>query len=110
MTQQVKNKFQYVFGNIEYQRENFALSLAYAVTAHKAQGETLQEVIIDPKLPLVHQKLTKSTHPLRVEFICKPTNTESSIFTERSEPNVLFITLNVELMFGTCSLREPIEP
>ena len=62
----------------------------------KRVDKVLQEVIIDHKLPLVHQKLTKSTHPLRVEFICKPTNTESSIFTERSEPNVLFITLNIE--------------
>ena len=35
------------FGNVEYQRQNFALSLAYAVTAHKCQGETLKEVIID---------------------------------------------------------------
>ena len=34
-------------GNVEYQRTNFALSLAYALTAHKCQGETLEEVIID---------------------------------------------------------------
>ena len=61
----------------------------------KRVDKVLQEVIIDHKLPLVHQNLSKSTHPLRVEFICKPTNTESFIFTERSEP-VLFITLNVE--------------
>ena len=33
--------------NIEYQRTNFALSLAYALTAHKCQGDTLEEVIID---------------------------------------------------------------
>ena len=32
---------------MEYQRQNFALSLAYSVTAHKCQGETLEEVIID---------------------------------------------------------------
>ena len=35
------------FGNVEYQRTNFALSLAYALTSHKCQGETLEEVIID---------------------------------------------------------------
>ena len=40
-----RKKFQH--GNIEYQRSNFALSLAYALTAHKCQGETLEEVIID---------------------------------------------------------------
>ena len=34
-------------GNIEYQRQNFALSLAYAVTAHKCQGWTLDEIIVD---------------------------------------------------------------
>jgi hypothetical protein len=34
-------------GNVQYQRSNFALSLAYALTAHKCQGETLEEVIID---------------------------------------------------------------
>ena len=37
----------FMHGNIEYQRSNFALSLAYALTAHKCQGETLEEVIID---------------------------------------------------------------
>ena len=35
------------FGNVEYQRTNFPLTLAYAITAHKSQGETLEEVIID---------------------------------------------------------------
>ena len=34
-------------GNIQYQRTNFPLSLAYAITAHKCQGETLKYVIID---------------------------------------------------------------
>ena len=29
------------------QRTNFPLSLAYAITAHKCQGETLEEVLID---------------------------------------------------------------
>ena len=33
--------------NVRYQRTNFALSLAYALTAHKCQGETLNEVIVD---------------------------------------------------------------
>ena len=42
-----RKKIKEKFGNIEYQRTNFALSLAYAMTAHKCQGETLQEVIID---------------------------------------------------------------
>ena len=35
------------FGSVEYQRTNFPLSLAYALTAHKCQGNTLEEVIID---------------------------------------------------------------
>ena len=42
-----RKKFKMKFGSVEYQRQNFALSLAYAVTAHKCQGETLNEVIID---------------------------------------------------------------
>ena len=42
-----RSKFNVGLGNVEYQRQNFALSLAYALTAHKCQGETLQEVIID---------------------------------------------------------------
>ena len=33
--------------NIEYQRTNFPLALAYAMTAHKCQGDTLETVIID---------------------------------------------------------------
>ena len=43
----IRRSFKINFGDVEYQRQNFALSLAYAVTAHKCQGETLQEVIID---------------------------------------------------------------
>ena len=35
------------FGSVEYQRTNFPLSLSYALTAHKCQGATLEEVIID---------------------------------------------------------------
>ena len=34
-------------GGIQYQRTNFPLSLAYAITCHKCQGLTLEEVIID---------------------------------------------------------------
>ena len=49
-----RKNFREKFGNIEYQRTNFAVSLAYAMTAHKCQGETLDEVIIDfgPNLEL----------------------------------------------------------
>ena len=42
-----RKTFKLKFGNVEYQRQNFPLSLAYSVTAHKCQGETLDEVIID---------------------------------------------------------------
>ena len=42
-----RRNFTLNFGNVEYQRTNFPLSLAYALTAHKCQGETLDEVIID---------------------------------------------------------------
>ena len=42
-----RKTFKEKFGNIEYQRTNFPLALAYAMTAHKCQGETLEEVIID---------------------------------------------------------------
>ena len=43
----VRKNFKLKFGSVEFQRTNFALSLAYAITAHKCQGETLDEVIID---------------------------------------------------------------
>ena len=43
----VRKNFKLKFGSVEFQRTNFALSLAYAITAHKCQGETLNEVIID---------------------------------------------------------------
>ena len=42
-----RKTFKLKFGDVEYQRQNFALTLAYALTAHKCQGETLKEVIID---------------------------------------------------------------
>ena len=43
----VRITFKENFGNTEYQRTNFPLTLAYAITAHKCQGETLEQVIID---------------------------------------------------------------
>ena len=42
-----RKKFHVKMGNLQYQRTNFPLSLAYAITAHKCQEETLDEVIID---------------------------------------------------------------
>ena len=51
----VRKNFKLKFGNVEYQRQNFALSLAYAITAHKCQGETLEDVIIDFGADLKHK-------------------------------------------------------
>ena len=42
-----RKMFTLKWGNVQYQRTNFALTLAYALTAHKCQGGTLEEVIID---------------------------------------------------------------
>ena len=42
-----RKNFTEEFGGVEYQRTNYPLSLAYALTAHKCQGETLETVIID---------------------------------------------------------------
>ena len=42
-----RQMFTLKWGNVQYQRTNFALTLAYALTAHKCQGGTLDEVIID---------------------------------------------------------------
>ena len=42
-----RKKFTEKGDSVEYQRTNFPLSLAYALTAHKCQGYTLDEVIID---------------------------------------------------------------
>ena len=42
-----RKHFKLKFGNAEYQRTNFPLTLAYALTSHKCQGDTLDEVIID---------------------------------------------------------------
>ena len=37
----------HIRGNTEYLRDQFPLTLCYAVTAHKSQGQTLEEVLID---------------------------------------------------------------
>ena len=42
-----KRQFSPNSGNITYQRSQFPLTLAYALTSHKCQGQTLEEVIID---------------------------------------------------------------
>ena len=42
-----KIKFNIASGNVNYQRTQFPAVLAYAITAHRSQGETLEEVIID---------------------------------------------------------------
>ena len=34
-------------GEVHFQRTQFPLTLAYAITAYKYQGDTLEEVIID---------------------------------------------------------------
>ena len=50
-----RKNFTVKFGNVEYQRTNFPLSLAYAITAHKCQGETLEEVVLDFGPDLTHK-------------------------------------------------------
>ena len=44
-----KRSFKIKSGHIEYQRKQFSLTLAYAITVHKVQGQTLQVVIIQFK-------------------------------------------------------------
>ena len=43
----VKARFEVNHGNHKFVRTQFPVVLAYAVTAHKSQGESLEEVIID---------------------------------------------------------------
>ena len=45
--EKLKKEFRPGSGNIAYQRSQFPLTLAYALTSHKCQGQTLDEVIID---------------------------------------------------------------
>ena len=43
-----KQKKQFsIKGNVNWMREKFPLTLCYPITAHKSQGQTLNEVIID---------------------------------------------------------------
>ena len=44
----IKKRFKIKMGNVEYQRKQFSITLAYALTAHKCQGETFDGgVIVD---------------------------------------------------------------
>ena len=42
-----KKSFTINRGEVRYQRFQFPMTLAYAITSYKCQGETLDEVIID---------------------------------------------------------------
>ena len=42
-----KKPFSIQNGEVKFQRNQFPLTLAYAITAYKCQGDTLDEVIID---------------------------------------------------------------
>ena len=42
-----KTRFEINHGNHKYVRSQFPMILAYAVTAHKSQGDSLEEVTID---------------------------------------------------------------
>ena len=42
-----KTRFELNHGNHKYVRKQFPVILAYAVTAHKSQGESLEEVYVD---------------------------------------------------------------
>ena len=44
-----KVRFNVGSGNVSYQRTQFPAVLAYAVTSHRSQGDTLEEVIVDFK-------------------------------------------------------------
>ena len=43
----VRKPFEVAYGNIQYVRSQFPITLAYAMTAHKCQGGTLEKVIVD---------------------------------------------------------------
>ena len=42
-----RRSFKPKFGSVEYMRQNYPLSLSYAITAHKSQGWTMDEVLLD---------------------------------------------------------------
>ncbi len=54
-----KARFEINHGNLKYSRSQFPLVLGYAVTAHKSQGASLDEAIIDFTPDFVNNKLKK---------------------------------------------------
>ena len=93
-----RKKFTLKGGNVQYQRTNFALSLAYAITAHKCQGETLQYVIIDFG-PDVEHKIRN--------FIC-PGSFYVALTRVRSAENVFLRSFDKSYIIANEKIEEKI--
>ena len=90
-----RRKFNVKFGNVQYQRTNFPLSLAYAFTAHKCQGETLEEVIIDFGPDPVH-KIKNFILPGSFYVSITRVKMGSKVFLKSFEPNYIQVNKSIE--------------
>ena len=88
-------------GSINWLREQFPLTVCYAVTSHKSQGQTLEEVLIDFSAPV--KRYTSGafyTAMSRVRF-------GRNLFLKDFKPEYISANKSVELKLNAMKISQP---
>ena len=88
-------------GSINWLREQFPLTVCYAVTSHKSQGQTLEEVLIDFSAPIKNYTSGAFyTAMSRVRF-------GANLFLKDFKPEYISANKSVELKLNAMKMSQP---